>query len=109
MEFEPLKEELEEALLPIVEAARDTGWAEGVDFTTPEYRELKQLGMFESVREYYDMTAAVKPTYAAMKYFERKEKRQARHAVDAAKSIGGKILDKGADIAASIIAKQIGI
>ena len=32
MEFEPLEEELEEALLPIVEAARDTGWAEGVDF-----------------------------------------------------------------------------
>lgn len=42
MEFEPLKEELEEALLPIVEAARDTGWAEGVDFAQQACGELSK-------------------------------------------------------------------
>ena len=62
MDFEPLDEELEEFLRPIVEEAADTGWASDVDFTSAEYRELKRLDMFESAREYYDGTASVQPS-----------------------------------------------
>ena len=102
MDFEPLDEELEEFLRPIVEEAADTGWASDVDFTSAEYRELKRLDMFESAREYYDGTASVQPTYAAMKYFERKKKWKAQQRKETATKVGGKLAETGATIVARL-------
>lgn len=72
MEFEPLDEDLEGVLQVIVDRVDEYGWSDGIDYMTLEYRELKRLGLFQEAHEYYDLTASVRPTYAAMKYFERK-------------------------------------
>lgn len=102
MDFEPLDEELEEFLRPIVEQAAETGWADDVDFMFAEYRELKRLGMFDSASEYYSGTARVQPTYAAMKYFERKKKWKARQRKKTVAKVGGKVAETGAGIVAKL-------
>lgn len=98
MDFEPLDEELEEFLRPIVEQAAETGWADDVDFMCAEYRELKRLGMFDSASEYYSGTARVQPTYAAMKYFERKKKWKTQQRKEAV----AKVAEAGAGIVAKL-------
>lgn len=102
MDFEPLDEEIEEFLRPIVEQAAETGWADDVDFMCAEYRELKRLGMFDSASEYYSGTARVQPTYAAMKYFERKKKWKARQRKETATKVGGKLVEAGVKVAAKL-------
>ncbi len=102
MDFEPLDEELEEFLRPIVEQAAETGWADDVDFMCAEYRELKRLGMFDSASEYYSGTARVQPTYAAMKYFERKKKWKTQQRKEAVAKVGGKVAEAGAGIVAKL-------
>lgn len=107
MEFEPLDEELEKELANITEKASATGWADGIDFTTPEYRELKRLGFFEETSEFFDMTARVKPTYSAMKYFERKEEWRKSKRGATTKGVIEKVVDKGTDFAAAVVKKAL--
>ena len=109
MEFEPLPEELEEALRPIVDAASAGGWAEDVDFTSDAYRGLRQAGMFERVEEHYDGTASVMPSFSVMRYFERKEKWKAGRVSDAAGKAGGKLADIGGGVIGAALAKMLGL
>lgn len=99
MDFEPLDEECEEFLRPIIEEAAAKGWAEDVDYLRPEYRKLKQAGMFETAQEHYDRTARVTPSYEAMKYFERKKKWKSQRAKGAA----GAVFDKAWALASKLL------
>lgn len=109
MEFEPIDEGLENALRDILDRVDGcTSYADGIDFLTPEYRALKGLGFFEEADEYMDCTASVKPTYEALRYFERKdawEKEKTKAAVGGAV---GKVVDKAVDIGVSIGTKMGG-
>ncbi len=110
MEFEPIDEGLELALQGIIERVDAcSGFADGVDFLAPEYRALKDMGMFAEADEYMDGTASVRPTYEAMRYFERKdawEKEKTKAAVGGAV---GKVVDKAVDIGVSIGTKMAGL
>ena len=73
MAFEPLDPELEEALSKLLEGADEDGWSMFRDYVrSPEYRELKRMGMFDQTREYINGDAAVLLSYSARKYFDRK-------------------------------------
>lgn len=108
MDFEPLDAELEEALRPIVDGARDSGWV-AVDSRTPEYRALKATGMFQRTREYYDGEARVEPTYAAMKYFERKARYEKERREEVVLRAADKLADVGATVAGTAVSKLMGM
>ena len=75
MAFEPLEPELEEALSKLLEGADEDGWSMFRDYVrSPEYRELKRVGMFDQTREYINGDAAVLLSYSARKYFDRKDR-----------------------------------
>lgn len=75
MGFEPLDRELEEALSGLVAGADDDGWATFDGYiASPEYRELRRIGMFDDVREYIDGSASVLLSYRAARYFKDKER-----------------------------------
>ncbi len=77
MGFEPIDERLEGFLRDILSRVDDcTGTADDIDSHALEYRALDELGFFADKTEYLDGTASVKPTYAAMTYFERKEEHE---------------------------------
>lgn len=114
MEFEVLDEELEDLLHEIIDKTDEcSGCASGIEFYSPEYRELKELGYFEVVSEYMDGTALIRPKRKALKYFTNKSEWEKQTKVNTAKSVGGKIADKAVDVAAdftaSVIAKMSGM
>lgn len=109
MEFEPIEPELEAALADIVAKVDDfTGDAEDVVFRTPEFRALEEMGFFSEVHKYIDGTCSVKPTYAALKYADRKEEWKKSRIAGAAKGIGEKAVDKGLDFAAKVASNMLG-
>lgn len=75
MGFQPLDPELEEVLSKLIEAADAEGWSPYCRISeSAEYRELKRLGMFDDTREYIDGDGMVLLSYAARKYFDRKNR-----------------------------------
>ena len=109
MEFQPLDEELEDYLRPLVASARPDGSATIGCFESPEYRELKRLGYFADTSEYMDCTASVTLSYAAIKYFDRKEKWEADRRAGVASGIGGKLADVGGSVLGAAASKFLGL
>lgn len=110
MEFEPIDENLEDALRVIIEGVDEcTGCADSVDCHTPEYRALQELGLFSETEEFLDGTASVKPTYAALKYFDNKAKWEKERKTGVVKAVGEKAVDIVTDVAASIAVKMTGM
>lgn len=110
MEFEPVDEELEELIRKIIDRTDEcSGCASDIEFYSPEYRDLKELGYFEVVSEYMDGTALIRPKRKMLKYFDRKREWEKQKKLDTVKDIGEKVVDKGVDIAATIATKMVGI
>lgn len=110
MEFEPIDEDLEPMLQEIIDKTDESsGYASDVEYTNPEHRALKELGFFENAREYLDGTALVMLKRKGLKYFDRKKEWEKQRKVDAVKGIGEKAVDKGADIAATVLTKMAGM
>lgn len=68
-----MDEKLLSALAEIASAADASGEADVPDISSPEYRELKRLGMFDEASEYMDATARVRLSYAALRAVEESE------------------------------------
>ncbi len=110
MEFEPIDEELEQVLKEIVDSVDEcSGYADDLFDHKMECRALNSLGFFEDYEEYIDGAVSVRPTYEAMKYFDRKKRWKAEQNKNAIKEVGGKVLDKGVDFAAVVVAKAAGL
>lgn len=108
MDFEPLDEELEEFLRMVIDRTDEcSGYADGIEYANPEFRALDELGYFEDTHKYIDLTASVKPAYSALRYFERKKRWGKEKIAGHAGKAGGKLVDKGIDLAATIVAKSI--
>ncbi len=73
-----LDQRTEAYLAELVANADEAGDVDIVDFSTPEYRELKRLGAFDSTSEYIDMTARVTLSYSALSHIGSREREDAQ-------------------------------
>ncbi len=108
MEFEPIDEDLEEALLHMVSDADERGCVVVPD-VTPEFNELKRLGFFAMTREYIDGSALVELTYGALRYSSKKEKWEKEKIKEAGRKAVGGIASKAVEIAINAGTKIAGM
>lgn len=108
MDFEPLEDELEEALLDLIEL-QSNGIVEQDHLPSIEQKELERLGYIEEINQFISGESRVVLSYNGLKYPSRKEKWKKEQRIDGVKKAAGGIAEKAAEAVASAALKNAGL